>query len=136
MYKYLIKLGNEWTLSQVEADKAAGLAMGWIPAPSDNAAIDLTKDRDVNIHAEDLPEYRFFTNSTKISYSISGALAASGKLVLERKAYYEIPELSRFSAFKSSLYLQSIPSPRAGELQQRRHGWRCRPGQGFVSARK
>jgi beta-lactamase regulating signal transducer with metallopeptidase domain len=38
-YKYLIKLGNEWTLSKVEADKVAGLAMGWIPAPSDNAAI-------------------------------------------------------------------------------------------------
>jgi hypothetical protein len=38
-YKYLIRLGNEWTLSQVEAEKVAGLEMGWIPAPSDNAAI-------------------------------------------------------------------------------------------------
>jgi beta-lactamase regulating signal transducer with metallopeptidase domain len=38
-YKYLIKLGDEWTLSQVPADEVAGLEMGWIPAPSDSAAI-------------------------------------------------------------------------------------------------
>jgi hypothetical protein len=38
-YKYLIRLGDDWLLSQVEADKVAGLATGWIPAPSDKAAI-------------------------------------------------------------------------------------------------
>jgi beta-lactamase regulating signal transducer with metallopeptidase domain len=48
----------------------------------DGAIIDLTEKRDVNIHAEDLSEYRLFTNSKKISYSISGALSAYGKLIL------------------------------------------------------
>jgi hypothetical protein len=38
-YKHLIRLGDDWLLSQVEADKVAGLATGWIPAPSDKAAI-------------------------------------------------------------------------------------------------
>jgi hypothetical protein len=59
----------------------------------DNTVIDLTKNRDVNIHAEDLTKYRLFTNSKKISYSVSGTLAAHGKLILyDAETGYSIME--------------------------------------------
>jgi hypothetical protein len=92
-YEFGIPVGNGVALRIGELVLNAGelIVIGIDRTPQN--IVDLTEKRDFTVHAEDLSAYRFFTHSKKISYSVSGALAATGKLTLyDAETGYSIME--------------------------------------------